>query len=79
MNEHIALGKQVRNPGDVVADQLGLKPEEIKVNLDFDTAKDAWSIATGNYSSRFSSATAVAAQMAAKKVRASRRPRHSAS
>ena len=54
----------------IVADQLGLRPDEIKVNLDFDTAKDAWSIATGNYSSRFSSATAVAAQMAAKKVRA---------
>ena len=54
----------------IVADQLGLTPDIIKVNLDFDTAKDAWSIATGNYSSRFSSATAVAAQMAAKKVRA---------
>ena len=43
----------------IVADELGLTPESIKVNLDFDTAKDAWSIATGNYSSRFSSATAV--------------------
>jgi len=54
----------------VVADVLGLTPEHIKVNLDFDTAKDAWSIATGNYSSRFSSATAVACQKAAEKVRA---------
>ncbi|MBT5049497.1 MAG: molybdopterin-dependent oxidoreductase [Rhodospirillaceae bacterium] len=54
----------------VVADVLGLTPDHIKVNLDFDTAKDAWSIATGNYSSRFSSATAVACQMAAKKVKA---------
>jgi 2-furoyl-CoA dehydrogenase large subunit len=54
----------------VVADVLGLTPEHIKVNLDFDTAKDAWSIATGNYSSRFSSATAVACQKAAQKVRA---------
>jgi 2-furoyl-CoA dehydrogenase large subunit len=54
----------------VVADVLGLTPDHIKVNLDFDTAKDAWSIATGNYSSRFSSATAVACQMAAQKVRA---------
>ncbi len=54
----------------VVADQLGLKPEDISVSLDFDTHKDAWSIATGNYSARFSSSTAVAAQMAAKKVRA---------
>ncbi len=54
----------------IVADVLGLTPDHIKVNLDFDTAKDAWSIATGNYSSRFSSATAVACQMAAQKVRA---------
>jgi len=54
----------------IVADNLGLTPAHIKVNLDFDTAKDAWSIATGNYSSRFSSATAVACDMAAKKVRA---------
>jgi 2-furoyl-CoA dehydrogenase large subunit len=53
----------------IVADVLGLTPEQIKVNLDFDTAKDAWSIATGNYSSRFSSATAVAAQKAAQKVK----------
>ena len=54
----------------IVADELGLTPDQIKVNLDFDTAKDAWSIATGNYSSRFSSATAVACQMAAQKVKA---------
>jgi 2-furoyl-CoA dehydrogenase large subunit len=53
----------------IVADELGLTPDDIKVSLDFDTAKDAWSIATGNYSSRFSSATAVAASKAARKVR----------
>ena len=54
----------------IVADVLGLTPDHIKVNLDFDTAKDAWSIATGNYSSRFSSATAVACLKAAEKVKA---------
>lgn len=54
----------------IVADNLGLRPENIHVNLEHDTAKDAWSIATGNYSSRFSSSTAVAADIAAKKVRA---------
>jgi 2-furoyl-CoA dehydrogenase large subunit len=54
----------------IVADVLGLTPEQIKVNLDFDTAKDAWSIATGNYSSRFSSATTVACLKAAEKVKA---------
>ena len=53
----------------IVADELGLTPESIKVNLDFDTAKDAWSIATGNYSSRFSSATAVACFKAAQKIK----------
>jgi 2-furoyl-CoA dehydrogenase large subunit len=53
----------------IVADQLGLTPQDIRVNLEHDTHKDAWSIATGNYSSRFSSSTAVAADKAAKKVR----------
>jgi 2-furoyl-CoA dehydrogenase large subunit len=53
----------------IVADVLGLAPSDITVNLEHDTHKDAWSIATGNYSSRFSSSTAVAADMAAKKVR----------
>jgi 2-furoyl-CoA dehydrogenase large subunit len=38
--------------------------------MERDTQRDPWSIATGNYSSRFSSSTAVVAQMAAKKVRA---------
>ena len=53
----------------IVADVLGIGPEDIRVNLEHDTQKDAWSIATGNYSSRFSSATAVAAYQAAWKVR----------
>ena len=54
----------------IVADNLGLEPGDIHVNLEHDTAKDAWSIATGNYSSRFTSSTAVAADRAAKKARA---------
>ncbi len=53
----------------IVADQLGLDPHSIRCNMERDTQRDAWSIATGNYSSRFSSSTAVAAQLAAKKVR----------
>ena len=53
----------------IVADRLGLKPEDIRVNLEHDTQKDAWSIASGNYSSRFTSGTAVAADKAASKVR----------
>ena len=53
----------------VVADALGLKPQEIRVVADMDTAKDAWSIASGNYSSRFAPAVAGAAQIAALRLR----------
>jgi 2-furoyl-CoA dehydrogenase large subunit len=53
----------------VVADVLGLKPQDIRVITDMDTAKDAWSIASGNYSSRFAPAVAGAAHLAATKVR----------
>jgi 2-furoyl-CoA dehydrogenase large subunit len=54
----------------IVADQLGLNPYDIRCNMERDTQRDPWSIATGNYSSRFSSSTAVAAQLAAKRIRA---------
>ena len=53
----------------IVADQLGLRIEDIAVNLEIDTAKDAWSIASGNYSCRFSPGTAVAAHLAAVRIR----------
>jgi 2-furoyl-CoA dehydrogenase large subunit len=53
----------------IVADQLGLKPEDISVNLEIDTQKDQWSIATGTYSCRFSPGTAVAAHIAATRIR----------
>jgi 2-furoyl-CoA dehydrogenase large subunit len=49
----------------VVADALGLRPEEVSVVADCDTGKDAWSIASGNYSSRFAPAVAGAAHLAA--------------
>ncbi len=54
----------------VVGEVLGLAPEEIAVQVEHDTLKDAWSIASGNYSSRFSGAVAGAAHRAAVKVRA---------
>jgi 2-furoyl-CoA dehydrogenase large subunit len=54
----------------IVAEQLGLNPHDIRCNMERDTQRDAWSIATGNYSSRFSSSTAVAAQLAATRIRA---------
>lgn len=53
----------------IVADQLGLRPTDIRVNTEHDTHKDPWSIAAGTYSCRFSPGTAVAGQLAAKKVR----------
>ena len=53
----------------IVADQLGLTPDEIVVSLDTDTAKDGWSIAAGNYSCRFAPASASAAHLAAVRVR----------
>jgi len=53
----------------IVADELGLAPDEIEVVLEMDTAKDQWSIAAGTYSCRFTSGTAVAAHMAASRMR----------
>ncbi|HYD66069.1 xanthine dehydrogenase family protein molybdopterin-binding subunit [Azospirillum sp.] len=53
----------------VIADVFGLKMEDIRVVTDFDTAKDAWSIAAGNYSSRFAGAVAGAAHIAATRLR----------
>ena len=53
----------------VVADVLGLKPADVRVITDLDTAKDAWSIASGNYASRFAPAVAGAAHLAATRLR----------
>lgn len=53
----------------IVADQLGLAPDDIDVVLEMDTAKDQWSIAAGTYSCRFTPGTAVAAHMAAGRMR----------
>jgi 2-furoyl-CoA dehydrogenase large subunit len=53
----------------IVADVFGLIPAAIRVDAGFDTGKDAWSIAAGNYSSRFAGATAGAAHLAATRLR----------
>ena len=53
----------------IVSDQLGLNPDDITVNLELDTEKDSWSIASGNYSSRFAPGVASAAHEAAVHVR----------
>ncbi|MDB5919587.1 MAG: carbon monoxide dehydrogenase [Massilia sp.] len=55
--------------GQVVADALGLAPADIMVNAELDTQKDGWSIAAGNYSSRFAGAVAGTVHLCAVKVR----------
>jgi 2-furoyl-CoA dehydrogenase large subunit len=52
----------------VVADTLGLEPADIDVVTELDTATDAWTVASGNYSSRFSGVGAGAVLRAAEKV-----------
>src|SRR5207245_11372490 len=52
----------------IVADTLGLEPADIDVVSELDTATDAWTVASGNYSSRFSGVGAGAVLRAAGKV-----------
>jgi 2-furoyl-CoA dehydrogenase large subunit len=53
----------------VVGQVFGLPASAIRVNAELDTGKDAWSIAAGNYSSRFAGAVAGAAHLAAVRLR----------
>lgn len=53
----------------VVSDVFGLPHNQIYVVTDLDTGKDAWSIASGSYSSRFAPAVAGAAHLAATRLR----------
>ena len=52
----------------VAADELGVVPEDIDVLADLDTSTSAWTVASGNYSSRFAGVGAGAVQAAARKV-----------
>ena len=54
----------------IVADELGLRVDDVRVNLELDTAATEWSIAAGTYSCRFTPGTAVAAHLAAKRIKA---------
>ncbi|MBI3522152.1 MAG: molybdopterin-dependent oxidoreductase, partial [Chloroflexi bacterium] len=54
----------------VVADALGVRPEEVEVLTDIDTSTSAWTVASGNYSSRFSGVGAGAVHLAAEKLAA---------
>lgn len=53
----------------IVTDVLGVAFESISVNVELDTQKDAWSIASGNYSSRFAGAVAGTVYRAAVAIR----------
>lgn len=70
---HIASAPQGQGhrtvAAQIVADALGLKPCDIRVVADVDTGRDAWSIASGNYSSRFAAAVGGAVHLAAMKIR----------
>lgn len=54
---------------DVVAEVLGVEASAIRVNAAMDTGKDAWSIAAGNYASRFAAAGVGAVKIAAERLR----------
>ncbi|MGB8611465.1 MAG: xanthine dehydrogenase family protein molybdopterin-binding subunit [Pseudolabrys sp.] len=53
----------------IVADAFGLAPNDIRTVSEIDTARDAWSIASGNYSSRFAAAVGGAAHLAAMRLK----------
>ena len=52
----------------VVADELGVRPEDVRVLSEMDTATVPWTVASGNYSSRFSGVAVGAVQAAARKL-----------
>ena len=54
----------------VVADELDCAPEDVTVLSEFDTQTTPWTVASGNYSSRFSGVGVGAVQLAASRVRA---------
>jgi 2-furoyl-CoA dehydrogenase large subunit len=52
----------------IVADELGCAPQDVEVLTEVDTATTPWTVASGNYSSRFSGVGAGAVQAAAAKL-----------
>ncbi len=54
----------------IVADELGLTPEEVTVVDEMDTFTRVWSISSGTYSSRFGSVGTSAVALAARKLKA---------
>ena len=54
----------------VAADELGVRPEDVEVLSEMDTATVPWTVASGNYSSRFSGVGVGAVRAAARKLAA---------
>lgn len=54
----------------VVADELGVHPDDVTVVTELDTLRDSWSISAGNYANRFSTSVVGAASLAARAVAA---------
>src|SRR5262249_28267911 len=54
----------------IVADALGVAPEDVQVLTAVDTSTSAWTVSSGNYSSRFSGVGAGAVHLAAQKLAA---------
>jgi 2-furoyl-CoA dehydrogenase large subunit len=61
---HQTIGAQI------IADELGLTPDDITVVDEMDTFTRVWSISSGTYSSRFGSVGTSAVALAARKLRA---------
>lgn len=53
----------------IVADELGVRPEDISVNADFSVSENAWSVSAGTYASRFAAVGTSAAALAARKLK----------
>ena len=54
----------------IVADELGLHPDDVTVVDEMDTFRSFWSISSGSYSSRFGSVGTSAVALAARKLKA---------
>jgi 2-furoyl-CoA dehydrogenase large subunit len=73
---HVRVGTTPQGQGhrtvcaQVVADELGCSPDAVHVLGEMDTAAVPWTVASGNYSSRFSGVAVGAVREAARRLRA---------
>jgi 2-furoyl-CoA dehydrogenase large subunit len=73
---HVRVGTTPQGQGhrtvcaQVVADELGCEPRDVHVLSELDTAAVPWTVASGNYSSRFSGVAVGAVREAARALRA---------